>query len=80
MKKGKPDPEPYIITCKKLGINPQEAVVIEDSRSGVVSAKSAGCFCIGVTTTHTHKDLQASDLVVNDFSEITIEAINSLAI
>lgn len=80
VKKGKPDPEPYLITCEKLGINPHEAVVIEDSQSGVASAKAAGCFCIGVTTTHSVEDLQQSDLIVDSFAKITPEIIENLTI
>ena len=70
VKKGKPDPEPYLITCKKLNLIPQQCVVIEDSNSGVLSAKSAGCFCIGITTTHTRQDLEMSDLVLDSFSDV----------
>ena len=75
--KGKPDPEPYLITAQKLGLDTKECVVIEDSYSGVVSAKSAGCYCIGVTTTHRKKDLEEADLIVSTFSEITIELIRN---
>jgi HAD superfamily hydrolase (TIGR01509 family) len=40
---GKPHPEPYLTTCTALGVNPARAVVLEDSRSGVLSAEAAGC-------------------------------------
>ncbi len=76
--KGKPDPEPYLITCQNLNVSPAEAVVIEDSKSGVSSAKAAGCGCIGVTTTHSADDLKASDVVVSTFSEITEQIIEQL--
>jgi beta-phosphoglucomutase-like phosphatase (HAD superfamily) len=45
---GKPDPEPYVLTAKKLGLQPFECVAIEDSSSGLQSAKSAGCHCIAI--------------------------------
>jgi len=76
--KGKPDPEPYLITANKLGFEPKECVAIEDSPSGITSAKAAGCYCIAVTTTHTKKDLAAADLVVNDSSEITTQIIQNI--
>ena len=41
-KNPKPDPECYILTCKKLGVKPEEAVAIEDSDSGALSAAEAG--------------------------------------
>ena len=69
--KGKPDPEPYLITARKIGVAAQECIVVEDSRSGVSSAKAAGCYCIGVTTTHTKENLAKADYVVDNFFDIT---------
>lgn len=77
--KGKPDPEPYLITAEKLGVLPSECVVIEDSRSGVLSAKTAGCFCVGVTTTHSAEDLKKADLVVDHYSSLNAQVIKDLA-
>ncbi len=77
--KGKPNPEPYLITAQKLNLQTKECVVIEDSHSGVLSAKAAGCYCIGVTTTHSKEDLKEADLVVGDFSQINTEVIQKLA-
>ncbi len=75
---GKPDPEPYLLTTRLLNLSPYECVVIEDSASGVASAKSAGCYCIGVSTTHTAKDLSGADMVVYEFDKITGKLIRSL--
>ncbi|MDO8503076.1 MAG: HAD family phosphatase [bacterium] len=77
--KGKPDPEPYRITAQKLGFKPEECVVIEDSKSGVISAKAAGCYCIGVTTTHSKEDLKRADIIVDAFSNMTVEVIRNLS-
>lgn len=76
VKKGKPDPEPYLITCERLGLLPNECVVIEDSRSGVQSAKAAGCFCIGVTTTHSEEALSQADVVVQSFGQINNQLLH----
>jgi len=70
VKNGKPDPEPYLKTAELLNVDSKECVVIEDSSAGVKSAKSAGCFCVAITTTHTKKDLQEADFIINYFSEI----------
>lgn len=77
--KGKPDPEPYLITAGKLGVLPSECVVIEDSISGVLSAKTAGCFCVGVTTTHSAEDLKKADLIVDRFSLLNVKVVENLA-
>jgi HAD superfamily hydrolase (TIGR01509 family) len=42
LKKGKPDPEIYNRALIKLGIDPSDAVAIEDSVNGVASARGAG--------------------------------------
>jgi beta-phosphoglucomutase len=39
----KPDPEGYILACKKIGLDPAEVVVIEDGDYGIEAAKRAGC-------------------------------------
>ena len=40
--KGKPDPEIYLTTCEKLGLDPTRALAVEDSRNGILSARAAG--------------------------------------
>jgi HAD superfamily hydrolase (TIGR01509 family) len=68
--KGKPDPEPYLLTAKKLFLRPNQCVVIEDSPSGVLSANKAGMRCVGIMTTYKRSDLKQTDKVVDDFDEI----------
>ena len=41
--RGKPYPEVYLYACESLGIFPEEALVVEDSPNGVISAKKANC-------------------------------------
>jgi HAD superfamily hydrolase (TIGR01509 family) len=47
---GKPDPEIYLLTAKKLGLNPCECLAIEDSENGVNAAKNAGMKCVAIPT------------------------------
>ena len=42
VKKSKPDPEIYLKACAAIGINPSEAVALEDAPSGIASAYAAG--------------------------------------
>lgn len=44
----KPDPEPYRLALSRLGIAPEEAVALEDSPSGLTSARDAGLRCVAV--------------------------------
>ena len=45
---GKPDPEPYLTACERLGAAPAASVVLEDAMSGVRSAEAAGCHVVAV--------------------------------
>ena len=47
---GKPDPEPYLKGLAIAGIQPQEAIVIENAPLGVRAGKAAGIFTVAVTT------------------------------
>jgi HAD superfamily hydrolase (TIGR01509 family) len=40
--KSKPDPEIYFVTCERLGLDPSECLVVEDSQFGIASARAAG--------------------------------------
>ena len=42
VKKGKPDPEPYLTAARKLGVDPADCLVIEDSIVGVAAGAAAG--------------------------------------
>lgn len=62
--RGKPDPEAYLLTARKLRVNPRDCVVFEDSTVGVHAAKAAGMFCIAVRNprAQTPQDLSAADV------------------
>ncbi len=40
--KSKPDPEMYILAMKKLGVTPEETIIIEDSPHGIEAARASG--------------------------------------
>lgn len=44
--KGKPEPDPYLLGAKKLGLSPDVCVVVEDAPAGVLSGLNAGCAVI----------------------------------
>ena len=49
--RGKPDPEPYLTACSRLGVAPAACVVLEDAESGLLSGEAAGCAVVGVPDT-----------------------------
>lgn len=54
----KPHPDIYIKTVRKLGLSPQECIVIEDAANGVTAAKNAGIKCLGVTSSFSRELLK----------------------
>ncbi|MBR4119593.1 MAG: HAD-IA family hydrolase [Bacteroidales bacterium] len=48
--KGKPHPEPYLMGLKKAGVEPHEAIVLENAPLGVEAASAAGIFTVAVNT------------------------------
>ena len=48
---GKPDPEPYLLAAERLGLDPAELLVFEDTDVGVAAAKAAGAHVVGLTRT-----------------------------
>ena len=71
VKKGKPNPEPYINAAKTLNLNPSECVVVENGPFGIKSAKGAGMFCFALTTSLPENYLKGADIVVDALGEIT---------
>ncbi|MGO2479333.1 MAG: HAD family hydrolase [Pseudoalteromonas sp.] len=49
----KPDGEPYLRALAHLGINPSEAIAIEDTHTGVTSASNAGVAVMAIPNQHT---------------------------
>jgi len=70
--RGKPDPEPFLLGAKLLGVPPEACLVFEDAPAGLASARAAGASTVAVTSTHIADQLDA-DLVVPDLTGIRIE-------
>jgi beta-phosphoglucomutase-like phosphatase (HAD superfamily) len=52
----KPDPAIYLHACKVVGVKPEEAVTVEDSKSGATAAMRAGIPCIGYVGVYLAED------------------------
>lgn len=79
VKQGKPHPEVYEKIARLLEEDPFNCVVIEDSKSGIMAAKSAGMKCIAILNSRNKKeDLVNADRIVSSFAEITPEIIETL--
>ncbi len=71
---GKPDPEPYLVGAKRLGVAAERCVVIEDSPAGIEAGKKAGMRVIGIASTHTRKELleKGADMVIDKLINLNI--------
>lgn len=63
----KPSPAPYLLSCKLLNINPVDCIVIEDSISGIISAKKANITTVAYVQEHNdYTDFKDADHIVYD--------------
>jgi beta-phosphoglucomutase-like phosphatase (HAD superfamily) len=58
--RGKPAPDLFLYVAKRMGVEPQDCIVVEDSPAGVTAATAAGMVPIGfVGGSHSGRDLGA---------------------
>jgi HAD superfamily hydrolase (TIGR01509 family) len=70
VKNKKPDPEIYNLALSRLGLQPDECFVVEDSKNGVKAAKAASMKTIVTTNGYTEKeDVEAGDVIVSSLGE-----------
>lgn len=65
---GKPDPEPYLTGCHRLGVEPALTAAVENAPLGISSARQAGLFVVGVTTTLSEAELAGADRLLPDLT------------
>lgn len=71
----KPDPEVFLKGAAKLGVKPEECVVLEDAISGVEAAKRGGMKCVGVGDPSV---LGAADVIVPDLTKMNLGILRNL--
>ena len=84
VRKGKPDPEGFIVTVKKLNqkssnsIAGSQCVVIEDSHWGLEAAKAAGMHTIAVTNSYDAEQLASAEKIVTHLDELSVGDLQKL--
>jgi beta-phosphoglucomutase family hydrolase len=76
--KGKPNPEIFLKAAEELKADPANCVVFEDSLAGIKAANAAGMKVVGITTGHKADQLQPSNLVIDDYSTLTVQKLAAL--
>ena len=73
----KPEPEPYLLAVKKLGLKPSECLAIENNPVGIEAAKRAKIQVVGISNIYPLHMLQRiSNWTVDDFMEIELERVD----
>lgn len=68
----KPSPEPILLACKRLNVEPSEALYVGDTPVDAEAGKAAGCTTAIVTTSYNAVDLQeiGGILIIDDLNEL----------
>ena len=69
---GKPHPEPYLKGAERLGLRPEECLVIEDAPAGIQSGRAGGMKVIGLASTYAATKLSAADAVAQKLAAIHV--------
>jgi beta-phosphoglucomutase len=84
IKRGKPDPEGFLLALQKLNegqqrpIAGEQCIVIEDSHWGLEAAKAAGMHTIAVTNSYSADQLAMAEKIVARLDELTIDDLQRL--
>jgi len=76
--KNKPHPEPYLAMMNRLGVEPENTVIIEDSLHGVQAGLASGAFVIAKTGSVPDSQLSIAHRIISHLNEITHFMIEEL--
>lgn len=80
VEKVKPDPALFKLAARKLGVEPHEAIVFEDSHNGMIAAKKAGMFVVVVPNPITEDmDFSQADLKLKALADLPLKELLSQA-
>jgi HAD superfamily hydrolase (TIGR01509 family) len=76
--RGKPAPDVYLETARRLGVDPATCVAIEDSHNGIRSAKAAGMACIAIPNAHFPPGDAAAeaDALLGSIAELSVATVS----
>lgn len=76
VKRSKPDPEGYLLAASKLGVDPADCIVFEDSFNGLKAGLAAGASVVAIATTNPADSLrQYTTLIATDLSDKSLDAL-----
>lgn len=72
IKNSKPDPEVFLLAAQKLGVLPEECIVMEDAEAGIEAAIAAGMVAVGIGAASTYHN---THIGVEDLTKLNIEQL-----
>lgn len=72
----KPAPDIYLEAARRLRLQPEECLVVEDAVSGIDAAKAAGCRCLALKTSFPAELLQNADWICETLDDAPEESIS----
>ncbi len=76
VRRGKPDPEVFLLAAQRIGVPPSRCAVIEDAPAGIAAANAAGMLSIGLLSTgHVEADAAFANKVIRSLRELNPEVI-----
>jgi HAD superfamily hydrolase (TIGR01509 family) len=76
--RGKPAPDVYLEAARRLSADPERGAAVEDSRSGILSARAAGMNVVAIPNMRFppgEETLAAADVVISSIAELTPEVV-----
>jgi HAD superfamily hydrolase (TIGR01509 family) len=80
VERGKPAPDVYLETSRRLGVAPERAAAVEDSESGIRSAKAAGMLVVAIPNRHFPPGgdaLALADVRLPSLAELSPDVVES---
>ncbi len=73
--KGKPDPDIFLLAAERLGVEPGECLVVEDSSNGLIAAERAGMSRVGFNGAEMTSDMVGAyaPFVFSDYREVNFK-------
>lgn len=72
--RSKPDPEGYLLAASRIGCNPEDCYVFEDSISGLAAGMAAGAVVVGLATTLPAERLQGkAHILIDGFAGFSVD-------
>ena len=79
--RGKPAPDVYLETARRLNVNPETCVCVEDSSNGILAGKAAGMKVTPVPDMRfdpNYEVIRKADVVLGSLEEFSLELIEKI--